>query len=104
MATPSRPSRALFRDPLVEPAVEQADVPMPEELEEPEGARRADARAFVVDDHRAIGGDAARGEQVLDDPEERAHRRRLGVHQAEAVEVQVDGARNHAAGELLGRP
>jgi hypothetical protein len=41
---------------------------------------------------------------VLDDPEERPHRRRIGVDQADAVEIEVHGAGDGAARELLGRP
>jgi hypothetical protein len=90
--------------PGVEAAVEQPRRGMPEQLEEPERARRPDARAFVVDDDLPAVVDAAGREQVLDDPEEGAHRRRVGVDEAEAVEIEVDGAGQGAAGELLGRP
>ena len=77
---------------------------MTKELEEPQAARRPHAGALVVDHDFAVGVDAAGGQQVLDDPEEGPHRRRLGVDQADAVQVEVHRAGDGAAREFFGRP
>ena len=77
---------------------------MPEELEKPEGARRADSRLLVVDHYRTRGVDATRGEQVGDDPEERRQRRRVGVDQAQTEEIEMGGARDVTGRERLSRP
>ena len=63
---------------------------MAEVLEKPERARRAHAGLLVVDDDRRRRVDAARGEQVLDHPHERLERRRVGVDQADAEQIEVD--------------
>ncbi len=94
----------LLGGPGVEAAVEQLRLRVAEQLQEPQRARRADAGALVVDHDLAIGVDAAGGELMLDDPEEGAHRRRIRVDQADAVEVEMHGAGQGAAGELLRRP
>jgi hypothetical protein len=96
--------RPLLPGPRVEAAIEQLRPGVPEELEKPPGARRADAGALVVDDHVAIRIDAAGRELMLDHPEEGPHRGRIGVDQADAVEVEVHGARQGAPRELLRRP
>ena len=71
---------------------------MAEVLEEPERARGAHARLLVVDDDRGCRIDAVHGEHVLDHPHEGLERRRVGVDQAHAPQVEVDRARNVAGG------
>ena len=62
---------------------------MTEELEKPERTRGANAGIAVVDHDRTIGRDATRRQEVLDHPEERLERRRIGIGQADAEEIEV---------------
>ena len=78
--------------PGAEAAVEQPHARVAEVLEEPERARGAHARLLVVDDDRRRRVDAVDREHVLDHPHERLERRRIGVDQADAPQIEVDGA------------
>jgi hypothetical protein len=77
---------------------------MSEVLEEPEGARGTETGLIVVDDDRRIRGHAAQVEQVIDHPHERLQRRRVGVDQRDAPQIEVDGAWDMTGGEILRRP
>ena len=96
--------RQPFSRPRIEAAVEHAGVRMAEEFEKPERARRPDAGRVVVDDDRDVVGHTARREQMLDDPEERLQRRRIGVDAADAEEIEMHGARQMVLAVVLGRP
>ena len=76
---------------------------MAEELEEPEGARRPDAGLFVVYDYRPPGLDAARRQQVTNNPEKGVERRGIGVDEADAEEVEMCGPGDVARRERRGR-
>ena len=73
-------------------------------IEKPERAGGANARLIVVDNDRRRRLDAASREQVLDHPHERLERRRVGVDQADAEEVEMNGAGDVSGGVGLGRP
>ena len=94
--------REAGRAPRAGAAVEQPQRGMAEVVEEPEHARGPDVGGVAVDEHGAIVGYPAESEHVLDHPEERRERRRIGVDQAEAPQVQVHGAGQVAGGERLG--
>jgi hypothetical protein len=88
--------------PRARAAVEDTHAGVIEKLEEPEGPGRTRARRLVVDDDGTIGGDAALGKQVLDDPEERPEGGGVGVDEADAPQIQVHGAWQMTGGVLLG--
>ena len=98
-ARPENPRR-----PRAEPAVEQPHRRMAEMLEEPERAGGANARTDRRRRRSASSPDPAAREQVLDDPHERLQRRRVGVDQADAEQVEVDCAADVSRGVGIGRP
>ena len=77
---------------------------MAEELEKPERARGANAGIALVDHDRAIGRDAARRKQMLDHPEKGLERRRIGVGEADAEQIEVHSMPGVALREQFGRP
>ena len=77
---------------------------MAEVLEKPECPRRAHAGLLVVDHDRRRRADAARRQQVLDDPQERLERRRVGVDEADARRGRGARRRGCARRRTLGRP
>ncbi len=84
-------------------AVEHAHVLVPEILEEPERACRPHARVGLVNDDRSVGRDTTTTQQMLDDPDKRTRRRRVGVDQADPEEVEMHSAREMTCGECFGR-
>ena len=89
--------------PRGEPTVQHLNGRVSEVLEKPECARGAHARLIVVDDDRRRGIDAAQVEEMIDHPHERAERRRIGIDQRHAPQIEVDGARNVTVREILRR-
>ena len=77
---------------------------MAEVLEKPEGAGGTNPGLIVVDDDRRRRLHAASREQVLDHPHERLERRRVGVDQADAEEIEMNGAGDVSGGVGVGRP
>src|SRR6185503_10232346 len=61
------------------------------------------ARLLVVDHDRRRSLDAAQLEQVIDHPHERPERRRIGVDERHAPEIEVHRAGNVAGGEVFRR-
>ena len=95
-----KPSRVQAPNP---PSSSRTDA-MAEVLEKPERAGGANPRLIVVDDDRRRRLDAAGREQVLDHPHERLERRRVGVDEADAEQIEMNGAVDVSGGVGLGRP
>ena len=81
------------RPPRIETAVEDMNVLMTEEFEEPEEPCGSHAGNVVVDDDGAIGVDTLGLDQVLDDPQEGVQSLRPRVDQADSENIEAPGAR-----------
>src|SRR5262249_4627328 len=96
-----RQSRRL---PGGESAVQHVNVLVAEEFKKPEQARGTHAGDIVVDDNGAVGVDALRLNQVLDEPQVGFERFGPGIDKAYPEDVETSRSRNVPVGVRFGRP